>query len=62
MNGEVIDVLSLTEEEVSRLPRSYQLMVKIERQARAKVEELLEDIRDGKTTLKEIKRSRGIEE
>jgi Ca2+-binding EF-hand superfamily protein len=50
----------LDAETVQHLPKSFQLMVEIEKQAQEKVNAILRDVAEGKITLEEVKRLRGI--
>jgi hypothetical protein len=45
---------------MSHLPRAFQLMAEIENKANAKLRLILKDIEEGKTTLEEVKKKRGI--
>ena len=52
--------LSSDSEVQQHMPRSLQIMISIEEQAQAAVNEMLRDIEAGKTTLEAVKRSRGL--
>jgi hypothetical protein len=56
------NLLNLDPETVAHLPRSFQLMIEIERRAQEKVDSIIQDIQSGKTTLEEVKRTRGLVE
>lgn len=63
MSNEAVEGLNLSSldaETVQHLPKSFQLMVEIEKKAQERVNKILRDVREGKTTLEEIKRARGI--
>ncbi|MBN1134291.1 MAG: hypothetical protein JXA38_05150 [Methanosarcinaceae archaeon] len=46
--------------ECINLPASFQIMAIIEERAQETVKTILKDVAEGKTTLAEVKRSRGI--
>ena len=52
--------LSSDSEVQQHMPRSLQMMISIEEQAQAAVNEMLKDIEAGKTTLEAVKCSRGL--
>lgn len=51
---------NISDDIISQLPKSLQLMVEIEDRANAKLRLILKDIEEGKTTLEEVKKKRGI--
>jgi hypothetical protein len=51
---------NFSEDIISQLPKSFQLMMEIENRANAKLRLILKDIEEGKTTLEEVKKKRGI--
>jgi hypothetical protein len=55
-------LLNLDQEAIQHLPKSFKLMIKIERKAQEKVNSILQDIQVGKTTLDDVKRARGLQE
>lgn len=48
------------EQVFDHLPKSHQLMLKIDELAQEKLNELLEPVRRGEMTLEDLKRSRGL--
>lgn len=48
------------EELIQHLPRYLQLMLEIEEMAQAEFDGIMQDIREGKTSLENIKKERGI--
>jgi hypothetical protein len=51
---------SIDDEILKHMSPSHRLMLKIERLARERLNELLEPVRRGEMTLEELKRSRGL--
>ncbi|MCD4822772.1 MAG: hypothetical protein K8R11_12115 [Methanococcoides sp.] len=58
--SKLINNFSSDSEVEGHLPKSHQLMLRIDKEAEAKVTEILESIKKGETTLEEVKRQRGI--
>ncbi|TQD23797.1 hypothetical protein [Methanolobus vulcani] len=48
------------EQIIEHMPQSFQLMLRIEKLANEKLDDLLEPVRRGEMTLEELKRSRGL--
>ena len=44
----------------SHLPQSLQTMLEIEQRAQAKFDRIMQDIKEGKYTLEDVKRKRGL--
>jgi hypothetical protein len=45
---------------LSRMPKSFQLFYQIQQEAASEVQEILENVKSGKTTIEAEKRKRGI--
>jgi hypothetical protein len=54
------DSVSIRTESSDHILKTLELMLKIEELAQARLNEILVDVRAGKTTLDEVKRQRGL--
>lgn len=52
-----VKVMPLDEEVRRHLPKSFQLMIKVEEKAKVKFNQIMKDIQEGKTTMDEVKRN-----
>ncbi|WP_292387709.1 hypothetical protein [Methanosarcina sp. UBA5] len=52
--------VSIDSELDQHMPKAFQTMLKIEQMAQARLEEILDSIERGETTLEAIKRKRGL--
>jgi hypothetical protein len=60
MDNSTYTNIKSSDEIMSHLPRATQLMIFIEQKANEEFNSILNDIADGKTTLEEVKKKRGI--
>ena len=53
-------ILSHDSEMLAHMPQSFQIMIQIQQEAEAEFKAIVSDIEAGKTTLAEVKRTRGL--
>ena len=59
-NIDSFNSIQIDAESRKHMPKSLQLMLEIEERAQKKFNQILSDIQDGKTTLEEVKKQRGL--
>ncbi|MDA0524221.1 hypothetical protein [Methanococcoides alaskense] len=52
--------LEFDEEIYNHMPKSFQLVKKIEQKAQSQFNEIMKDIKDGKISLEDVKKKRGL--